>query len=118
MFKRLCVLFLLITATVSVSPPAQAATLYVELDCQGFNQQPFYLCLATTYGGTGSYTSYRWKIKAGAYAPTYTTTSSSRYDGYCSVKGMPYTVTVTVTDSGGATGTSASSTFRCMMDEY
>lgn len=111
MFKRLVVLILLASAIVSVSTPAQAATLYVDMGCI-ISDGGLYTCEAYAGGGTAPYTSYRWKIQGGG--TTQYVTGPSVYDGYCARPNRLYTITVTVTDSRGATASDTAG-FYCMV---
>lgn len=110
MFKRMFVLLLIATATLSVSTPAQASTLTVTVGC-AYQFSGDYFCVASTSGGTGTYTSYQWTIQHFPYSTYYYTTSTWSLRNYCGY-GNYYGVSVTVTDSAGATGTGVSN-FSC-----
>jgi hypothetical protein len=102
MYKRLFVLLLLTAATVSTSTPVHASGPAIDfLDC--INKGPGRLhCLASVSGGTGIYT-YTWMP-----APSYGSGGSVTIDCYANYQA----VTVTVTDSSGATA-SRSGDFYC-----
>lgn len=113
MVKRLFVSLLIIAAALSISAPAHATTLAAgPMGCANNGGGSFY-CVASPRGGTGTYTSFVWKVKESGSTSTGTSiTAIPELQSYCTV-GKYYTVSVTVTDSAGATATSSLSRFWC-----
>lgn len=116
MFKRLFVLLLLVAATVSVNTPARASTLTVNsLSCYLTAVSGSFAsfdCQASVSGGTGTYTSFTWGMQSNFYPSwTYLTTTSPTISNVCDSPDY-YWVTVTVTDSAGASAGSNTS-FSC-----
>ena len=62
-------------------------------------------------GGTGSYTSFVWGVSTPGLPTYYYSTGSITFTGRC-IHTKNYTVSLTVTDSAGATA-SGSYVFRC-----
>jgi hypothetical protein len=115
MFKRLAFLLMLVTATMSVSPPAHAAGLTVTLVCDTSPAEEDWLlfidCVARASGGISPYT-FQW-YRGTSALKTETTSGTSYYTGGCRRgSGTTRTFTVSVTDTRGAQG-SASSTVTC-----
>lgn len=112
MFKRLFVLLFSTAAGLSVNTPAHATTLSAgPMGCANNGGGSFY-CVASPSGGTGTYTSFVWKIQEGTTSLGSSTTSIPELQSYCTV-GKYYTVSVTVTDSAGATASTGGFRFRC-----
>lgn len=116
MFKRLVLLCLLAVATVSVSPPAQAAGLTVSMQCSAYQNWELTWrldidCEAHASGGLSPYT-FQW-YQGTSLVKTETTSGTSYYFGGCRKgSGTTRTYQVLVTDTRGAQG-SASSTVTC-----
>lgn len=116
MFKRLLLLCLLAVATVSVSPPAQAAGLTVSMQCGKYQDVEITWlinieCTAQASGGLSPYT-FQW-YKGTTLVQTNTTSGTSYYSDWCRRgSGTTRTYQVIVTDTRGAQG-SASSTVTC-----
>lgn len=109
MFKRLLVLLLLVVAATSASTPAHAETLTVSnLAC--YAEAGFFSCDASVSGGTGTYTSFVWGVATGATV-TYYNRSGPYFARGC-ISGYSYSVSLTVTDSAGATASQGTS-FYC-----
>ena len=122
MFKRLCVLFFLVAATVVVSPPAHAATLTVNwVYCDVYSYPSYstglYRCEASVSGGTGTYVSYTWSVTSsrGNYTVVTTTNTFERscYAGNLGRNRESFFVIATVKDSAGATARESSFTVTC-----
>lgn len=116
MFTRLCVLLLLAVATVSTATPAHASTLSITaMTCNPTTRNSEYgntlnfSCWAGVSGGTGSYTSFVWYMQ-----PTYFSTPDA-YWSYMCTEQVTRTISLTVTDSAGATA-SGSTTLYCNFD--
>jgi hypothetical protein len=95
--------------------PAAEPTLSAEVFCNNNGGGTFY-CTAYPSGGSGPYSTYRWSFSE--FRPLYgtqpgyqETTSGERWYASCSVD-WTVNVSVTVTDSQGATGTGSTS-FHC-----
>lgn len=113
MFTRLCVLCLLVVAIVSTATPAQASTLSITgMTCNVGSRNSEYgntlnfNCWAGVSGGTGSYTSYVWYME-----PTSFPTSGPQWTYMCT-EWVTRTISLTVTDSAGATAV-RSTTLYC-----
>lgn len=114
MLKRLVFLLLLAVATVSVSPPAQAAGLTVSMSCSWLREDPntgvvYIQCQAVASNGLSPYT-FRW-YRGTTLLKTETTSGSSNLPRTCGA-GQTLTFQVNVTDARGAQA-SKSFTIEC-----
>lgn len=113
MSKHLFVLLLIIAAVGTLHTPAHAATLTAGLVNCFNNFDNSFDCSVNPSGGSGTYTSFVWKVKeAGTTSTSTYITSTPGLHAYCTV-GKSYNVSVTVTDSSGATATGSGGKFRC-----
>ncbi|MBV9791740.1 MAG: hypothetical protein JOZ51_26345 [Chloroflexi bacterium] len=115
MVQRLFIVLGVLAATLAVPGPAHAATLTVtDVMCYNLGSEGSgggrYGCDPFVTGGTGTYTSFVWGVRT-ASNPTYYFTTYGNLFGTC-VPGRNYTITVTVTDSAGATASNFTA-FQC-----
>lgn len=108
MFKRLVavLLFALAVFAPAVSTPAYASTLNVGVDCVSYGYyNGFYRIGCATYitGGTGSYPSIVWTVSRRGYSSTIANNSEDLV--FTCALNAYHSVSVTVTDSAGETGT-------------
>lgn len=113
MLRRLVIAALFAIAMVSATPPAHASTLSIaSLFCNPTTRDSSYSnalnfsCWGSVSGGTGSYTSFVWYME-----PTYFPTPDAHFQHICQY-GVPRTISLTVTDSAGATAL-GSTTLYC-----
>ncbi len=115
MSKRLFAVLILV-ATIFAATPTLATTLTITyFNCEQASSsttQGRLYCEVWASGGTGSYT-YTWTKKIGTNQPTSWTNTSNYIETSCTIGGPAVYMSVTVTDSAGATAASGTDTVFC-----